>query len=358
MKEHFSYLCQLKLLSFFNFLKCKDTTNMRLIDDLKTALFEIHSEKDFNNLAIEVFSFQYNNNKVYNRWCNLLNVEEKQVKTVEDIPFLPISFFKTNKITSFEGKEETFFLSSGTTSIKRSKHLIYDKSLYLKNCEDCFSQFYDKVEDYCFICLLPNYLEQGNSSLICMMNDFVQKSKDKGSDFFKTNLNDVVSLLGDNERKTKKTILFGVTYALLDLIEKQHFQLQHTIVFETGGMKGKREEMLKSELHKKLSEGFGVKSIASEYGMCELFSQAYSLGEGIFACPKQMKVMIKEINDYKSHNIINHSGVINIIDLANIYTCSFIETEDIGRQKEDGTFEIMGRKDHSAIRGCNLMYDI
>jgi hypothetical protein len=331
---------------------------MNLIDSLISSLFEINSKEDFSMLAKQVFLFQYDNNEVYNLWCKELGVEKEDVKTIDDIPFLPISFFKTKKISSIQKQEDTFFLSSGTTSMQRSKHLVYDKSLYLKNCEDCFSQFYDKVEDYCFICLLPNYMDNPNSSLICMMNDFVEKSKDKGSRFFKNNLNDVISLLEDNERKGKNTILFGVTYALLDLIEKKHFQLKHTIVFETGGMKGKREEMLKSELHKKLKEGFGVKSIASEYGMCELFSQAYSLGGGVFSCPKQMKVMIREINDYKSQNLINHSGIIDIIDLANIYTCSFIETEDIGRQKEDGTFEIMGRKDHSALRGCNLMYDI
>ena len=324
--------------------------------DSNCDFFDIKSEKDFEKLALDTFYYQYNNNNVYNTWCKLTNTTE--ISSINDISFLPISFFKTHKITSKQNiQEEDFFLSSGTTSMQRSRHNVYSKNLYIKNTFDCFSQFYGDVSQYCYLCLLPNYLEQQHSSLICMMNAFIGKSRYKQSGFFKDDLQKVTDILESNEESGIKTVLFGVTYALLDLIEQKKFHLQHTTVFETGGMKGRRKEMAKSELHNVLKQGFGVENIHSEYGMCELFSQAYSLGGGRFATPKQMKVFIKETNDYKSKNLYNRSGIINIIDLANRDTCSFIQTEDIGRQSEDGCFEIIGRLDHSALRGCNLMYN-
>lgn len=331
--------------------------NNNFFKEWSNNLNEIKNQEDFETLAIKAFKFQYQNNSVYRQWCDYTCKEIESIKKVSQIPFLPISFFKTKDISS--GKEmsaEDYFLSSGTTSMQRSKHIIYDKEFYIQNTFNCFEQFFGKVENFCYLCLLPNYLEQTHSSLICMMDAFVKKSKYKESGFFKDNLKEVASIIKKNEEQGIKTILFGVTYALLDLLEIQSFQLKNTIIFETGGMKGRRKEISKTELHEILSKGFGIDSISSEYGMCELLSQAYSLGNGLYKTPKQMRICIREVNDRKSNNLVNHSGVINIIDLANIATCCFIETEDVGRMNEKGEFEILGRLDHSALRGCNLMY--
>ncbi len=325
-----------------------------------TEFLNINNEKDFLNIAIKTFEKQFKENEVYNEWCRLMNV--KQINTLSDIPFLPISFFKTKKVTCSDEGFEDYFLSSGTGNMSRSTHYVFNKQMYLNNTINCFEQFYDKVESYCYICLLPNYLEQEHSSLICMMDNFVRKSKFSQSGFFKNELNQVLDILIDNQRNNVKTILFGVTYALLDLVEEKKSKniadvLDRCIVFETGGMKGRRKEISKQELHSVLKQGLGVKDIASEYGMCELFSQAYSKSGGKFFPPKQMQVFIKPVNDPKGENIINHNGVINIIDLANQDSCAFIQTEDIGRKYSDGSFEIVGRLNHSALRGCNLMYE-
>jgi len=319
-------------------------------------LFSIKNEKDFSLLTLETFAYQYANNKVYNQWCNLLGISN--ILSISDIPFLPISFFKTHPITTQSDiTAEDYFLSSGTTSANRSKHLVYSKQKYINNTINCFEQFFDKVSQYSYICLLPSYLEQEHSSLICMMDAFVKRSKYSQSGFFKEELWQVIDLLEYNKKNLIPTILFGVTYALLDLIQLQRLSLNtNTIVFETGGMKGKREEMPKKELHNVLKEGFGVDHIASEYGMCELFSQAYATKEGKFRTPSQMQVYIKPINDPMGENLIEQKGIINIIDLANRDTCSFIQTEDIGIMHADGSFEILGRLDNSDIRGCNLMY--
>ncbi|MBQ9312791.1 MAG: acyltransferase [Bacteroidales bacterium] len=329
--------------------------NNNFFNNWFSLLKGIEKEKDFNGLTLKAFKFQYDNNKVYKNWCNYLGYTDRDICKIEDIPFLPISFFKTQNISCLNVKEEDYFLSSGTTTSTRSKHYVYNKEFYIKNTFLCFEEFFSKPYEYSFLCLLPNYLEQTHSSLICMMDAFVRQSKYQ-SGFFKDNLSDIVSIIEQNESKGIKTILFGVTYALLDLIKIKRFSLKNTTIFETGGMKGRRKEMPKEQLHNILKEGFGVESIASEYGMCELFSQAYSLGDGIFHTPKQMKVCISEINDWKSRNTINKNGIINVIDLANIATCCFIETEDVGRMREDGKFEIIGRLDHSETRGCNLMY--
>lgn len=322
----------------------------------KVDLFGIKNEKDFSLLALETFSYQYKNNKVYNQWCDLMGV--RSVQTLSEIPFLPISFFKTHSITTQnEISAEDYFLSSGTTSMSRSKHLVYSKQKYIDNTINCFEQFFNPVSDYSYICLLPSYLEQGHSSLVCMMDSFVRLSKYSQSGFFKDELSQVIDLLEANQRQNVPTILFGVTYALLDLIEMKKLSLNsNTIVFETGGMKGRRKEMPKNELHNVLKEGLGVDYIASEYGMCELFSQAYAKREGRFITPRQMRVCIKPINDPKGDNLVEQKGVINIIDLANADTCSFIQTQDVGIMHADGSFEILGRLDNSDIRGCNLMY--
>lgn len=318
----------------------------------------IKSESDFFALCKEAVAFQYQNNKVYRQWCKSLSYNIDNISSVNDIPFLPISFYKSFAVTCFEDYEyEDYFLSSGTSSMQRSRHLVYNKDFYIQNTFSCFSQFFSNIEEYCFICLLPNYLEQEHSSLICMMNAFVEKSKYKNSGFYAHNLKDVVTALRHNEKEGIKTILFGVTYALLDLVENYpDLRIKNTIVFETGGMKGRREELPKTEIHRILTESLGIKNIASEYGMCELFSQAYSLQDGVFLVPKQMQVIVKEINDYKNTLSFGKRGIINIVDLCNIDTCCFIQTEDVGRKLSENSFEIIGRLDHSDIRGCNLMY--
>ncbi len=328
----------------------------QFFDTWTKKIQNIETKEDFFVLCREALLFQYENNNVYKKWCDFTYHNIEKIDNIEDIPFLPISFFKNFEITCFKNYDsEDYFLSSGTSSSTRSKHIVYNKDFYINNTFSCFSQFFANVEDYCFICLLPNYLEQEHSSLICMMDAFVQKSKHKQSGFYAHNLDDVYHILLFNEQNEVKTILLGVTYALLDLVEKYNLNLKHTIVFETGGMKGRRKEMPKSEIHKILKQGFNINNIASEYGMCELFSQAYSLKDGVFYTPKQMHVVVKETNDFKN-TLYNKKGIINVIDLCNIDTCCFIQTQDMGKKLSNNSFEIIGRLDYSDIRGCNLMY--
>lgn len=326
--------------------------------ELINRIFSIKNEIEFEELALEVFHFQYENNKVYNLWSNLMKVNPREVKSIFQIPFLPISFFKTHDVISFRKEESVhFFKSSGTTGLQTSKHYIYDLEIYERSFIKCFEEFYSKVEDYCFIALLPNYLEQGNSSLVYMIDNLIKKSKYKESGFYQDSLEGVIQKLKELEQKNIKTILFGVTYALLDLIEIEKLSLKNTIVFETGGMKGRRKEIIRNSLHEILCEGFSLKSISSEYGMSELFSQAYSKSDGIFFCPKHMKVIIRDTYDPLSYIGNMKTGGINVIDLANIYSCSFIETEDLGKTFADNSFELLGRIDNTTTRGCNLMYE-
>ncbi|MDD2191220.1 MAG: acyltransferase [Bacteroidales bacterium] len=326
--------------------------------ELINRIFNIGNDIEFEELSLKVFYFQYENNKVYKTWCKLMKVEPSQVKSISQIPFLPISFFKTHDVVSFNKEDSVhFFKSSGTTGLQTSKHYIYDLGIYERSFVKCFEEFFSRVEDYCFIALLPNYLEQGNSSLVYMIDNLIKKSKYRESGFYKDSLQDVIQKLKVLEEKNTKTILFGVTYALLDLIEIEKLSLKNTIVFETGGMKGRRKEIIREELHEVLCEGFSIDSIASEYGMSELFSQAYSKSNGIFFCPKHMKVMIRDTYDPLSYIGNNKTGGINVIDLANIYSCSFIETEDLGKIFWDNSFELLGRIDNTTTRGCNLMYE-
>ena len=327
------------------------------MEELINNIFDIKNGDEFKELSLKVFSFQYERNKVYKRWCELMKRNPSNVKTLYDIPFLPISFFKTHKVVSFQEMPVHFFRSSGTTGKNTSNHFIYSLEIYEKSFIRCFEQFFSNAKDYCFIALLPNYLEQGNSSLVYMIDHLIKESKYKESGFYNGSLSEVIKTLKLCEEKKTKTILFGVTYALLDLIDIENLELKNTIVFETGGMKGRRKEIVREELHKILCEGFGIKSIASEYGMCELFSQAYSKGEGRFYCPNQMKVLIRDTYDPLSFIDKNKTGGINIIDLANIYSCSFIETEDLGKSYQDNSFELLGRIDNTTTRGCNLLYD-
>ena len=317
-------------------------------------IFNISDDLDFKKHCLKIFNFQYNNNVVYREFCNLIYKNPTKINEVNEIPFLPISFFKTKKILSTNNYEKVFY-SSGTSKKIRSKHYISRIELYEKSFLTNFIHNYGKPEEYNIIGLLPNYLENSNSSLIYMVEKLIKFSKSNNSGFYMRDFDKLSEKLIKLEKKKEKTILIGVSYALLDLISYKKFKLKNTIVMETGGMKGQRKEMVKSELHEKLKIGFGVSKIHSEYGMTELLSQAYSKGEGIFESPPWMKVVIRDINDAQNLNFNKTSGAINIIDLANINSCSFIATDDMGRYIDNSKFEVVGRIDNSDIRGCNLL---
>ena len=322
---------------------------------LQKQIFNIKSEQEFSTLALEVFKFQFENNKVYRSFCDLLYKHPSDVKTVENIPFLPIEFFKTREILSSKEKPVISFSSSGTTGSVTSKHHVTDLSIYEKSYLNGFKQFYDNIEDYVVLALLPSYLEREGSSLIYMVDDLIKKSNHPESGFYLNNLDEINEKLIALDQSGQKVLLIGVSFALLELIEKYQFQLNNTIIMETGGMKGRRKEMIRPELHQLLKDGFGVSEIHSEYGMTELLSQAYSKGNGVFECPSWMKVFIRDTEDPLSIQKVNKTGGVNVIDLANINSCSFIATQDLGKKYEDDSFEILGRFDHSDIRGCNLM---
>jgi len=308
-----------------------------------------------------VFRFQAEQNPVYRQYLHSLKIEPASVMELTEIPFLPVEFFKTFEINTKEPGNKVsvskIFSSSGTSGMEQSKHYISDISVYERSYRTAFSHFYGNIEDHCFLALLPSYLEREGSSLIYMAADLIKKSKHPDSGFYLNNYDELISKLIQLEEKKQKTILLGVTYALLDLIEKQNFQLQHTIVMETGGMKGKRKELVREDLHSILSRGFEVNEIHSEYGMTELLSQAYSKGNGIFNCPPWMKIMIRDTNDPFCFLQENKTGGINVIDLANIYSCSFVATQDLGKINSDSSFEVLGRFDNSDIRGCNLLVE-
>jgi phenylacetate-coenzyme A ligase PaaK-like adenylate-forming protein len=322
---------------------------------LQQDIFTISNQKQFEKIALKVFRFQYENNQVYREFCELLNVEKGAVKSLQQIPFLPIQFFKSHAVVSNSNPIQTTFTSSGTTGMVTSKHLVTDVSLYEESYRKGFSQFYGAIEDYVILALLPSYLERDGSSLIHMVDDLIRLSNQAESGFYLHNYDELIAKLIHLDQAGQNVILIGVTYALLDLIEKHPFQLGNTIIMETGGMKGKRKEMIREELHQQLCKGFGVKSIHSEYGMTELLSQAYSLGEGIFECPSWMQVLVRDTEDALSYVKEGKTGGINVIDLANIHSCSFIATQDLGKKYANGRFEVLGRFDHSDIRGCNLM---
>lgn len=301
--------------------------------------------------ALRLFREQAENCVPYKQYLKLLKVDVERVNTVEGIPFLPIQFFKSHKIISSQKQAEITFSSSGTTGMKRSQHLVADLSVYEYSFCTAFEHFYDSIKDYRILALLPSYLEREGSSLIYMCDNLIQKSQHPQSGFYLNNLKELATVL----KEDTPTILLGVSYALLDLAELGPFQLNNTIVMETGGMKGKRKEMLKEELHQVLGRTFGVASIHSEYGMTELLSQAYSKGKGLFSTPHWMRVLARDVADPFSLVKTGKTGGLNIIDLANIHSCSFIATQDLGRVYTDHSFEVLGRFEQSDIRGCNLL---
>jgi phenylacetate-coenzyme A ligase PaaK-like adenylate-forming protein len=318
-------------------------------------LFTISNQKQFEKTALKVFRFQYENNLVYREFCDFLNTDAHKVKSLEQIPFLPIQFFKSHKVVSNENPIQETFTSSGTTGMTTSKHLVTDISLYEESYRKGFSQFYGTIEDYVVLALLPSYLEREGSSLIYMVEDLIQMTHNPESGFYLHNHEELIQKLIKLDNAGQNVILIGVTYALLDLIENRKFQLQNTIIMETGGMKGKRKEMIREELHEQLCQGFGVTAIHSEYGMTELLSQAYSLGNGVFECPSWMQILIRDTEDALTYVDAGKTGGINVIDLSNINSCSFIATQDLGKKNPNNSFEVLGRFDNSDIRGCNLM---
>ena len=318
-------------------------------------IFNIQNHSDFKKQCLDIYHFQYQNNYVYQNYCNMICENPININDINKIPFLPISFFKTKKILSVDKFEKVFY-SSGTTTKSRSKHFISDLKLYQESLINNFRLNYGDINQYTIIALLPNYYENKDSSLIYMVERLIKLTKSNESGFYLDDYSKLSKKLIELDIKNeRKTILIGVPYALLDLIDFNQFQLNNTIIMETGGMKGKRKEMVRKELHEKLKLGFGVKKIHSEYGMTELLSQAYSKGDGVFKTPSWMKVFIRDINDAQNLDFNKKSGAINIIDLANYNSCSFIATDDMGKLVNDDEFEVIGRIDNSDVRGCNLL---
>jgi phenylacetate-coenzyme A ligase PaaK-like adenylate-forming protein len=316
-------------------------------------IFNIHSEQEFVKICLQIYELQMDNNPIYSAYSQII-LKGEIPKKLEEIPFLPIEFFKTEQIICVTQKIEEIFLSSGTTG-NQSKHLVSDLSIYKNSFRNAFQLFYGDITDYCILSLLPNYREREGSSLIYMVDDLIKRSKHPKSGFYLNNYKEVSETILELEKNGQKTLLIGVSYALLDLAKDYPMNLENTIIMETGGTKGKRKELLKEELHKILKETFSLDSIHSEYGMTELLSQSYSEGDNIFKTPAWKKVLIRDVNDPLTILGKNRSGGINIIDLANIYSCPFIATQDLGRLHEDESFSVLGRFDNSDVRGCNLL---
>ena len=315
--------------------------------------------QSFNETALDIFNFQYRQNPVYNQYCTALHIDNTKIDNICKIPYLPIDLFKTHTVTTTQFEPAVIFESSGTTKSINSRHLVKDISLYEQSFIKSFRLFYGDPTDWCILALLPSYLERNNSSLVMMADKLIQQSQHPDSGFYLNNLQKLQDTLTQLEKQQQKTLLIGVTFALLDFAEQYPMHLKYTTVMETGGMKGRRQEMTRQEVHHILCDSFKVNKIHSEYGMTELLSQAYSTGDGVFNCPPWMKILIREEDDPllvhgpdKNKTI---SGAVNVIDLANIFSCSFIATDDAGKLHPDESFEILGRLDNSDIRGCSLL---
>jgi hypothetical protein len=317
------------------------------------SIFKIKTIDDFESMAVKIFKYQFDNNKIYRSFCDLIDKNPSDITNSNQIPFLPIKFFKSHTVLSSNQSIEKKFISSGTTNTNLSTHYITDLKLYESSFENSFKYFFGDIKEFTILALLPSYLENKNSSLIYMADKLIKKTNRKNSGFYLDNYIELKDKL--IELKKEKVILIGVTFALLNLIEKFNFKLPNLTIVETGGMKGRRKEMIRNELHTKLINGFGTDLICSEYGMTELLSQAYSTNNGIFQCPPWMKIHIREPQDALSFKKNGITGGVNVIDLANINSCSFIATEDLGKKNNENNFEILGRFDNSDIRGCNLL---
>lgn len=320
-----------------------------------SRIFSVSSPQEFEEISLKVFRHQHQNIPPYRHFCDLLNVAPEDVHALQDIPFLPIDFFKTHQIMPSAAAAEKIFTSSGTTGKSTSRHFVTQLSVYEDSFLKGFRRCYGDIEDYTILALLPSYLEREGSSLIYMADFLIRKTGQTQSGFYLNNLEELSDSLASLDASGRKILLIGVSFALLDLIENQQFRLKNTIVMETGGMKGRRKEMIREELHRHLKDGFGVNVIHSEYGMTELLSQAYSPGNGLFHCPPWMKILTRDPEDALSYVSQGKTGGINVIDLANYNSCSFIATQDLGKIHAENTIEILGRFDNSDIRGCNLL---
>jgi phenylacetate-coenzyme A ligase PaaK-like adenylate-forming protein len=322
-----------------------------------TSLIPTINDGNFEDIALDLFRFQVTNNPVYHSYLNHRQVDHTKIASLSQIPFLPIGFFKTHSIVSGDWKPEMEFSSSGTTGMATSQHKVWSLPFYLSHSEKTFEHFFGAIHNYHFLALLPSYLERKGSSLIAMMEHFIKQSQSVDSGFYLFNQTELIKKLEDLRRSKKKVILWGVSFALLDLAEKFEIDLSHCIIIETGGMKGRRKEWIREELHEFLCKRLNVKRIGSEYGMTELMSQAYSHGNGLYEASHCMKVLIRDINDPYQNIPIGRVGAINIIDLANAHSCAFIETHDLGKLGQSGYFEVLGRIDNSDLRGCNLLVE-
>lgn len=311
-------------------------------------------EESFEALALEVFNFQQENNPIYAAFVQALKISPRSVQSLEQIPFLPVRVFKTHEIKTTLFEPQVVFESSGTGGNISSRHFVKEKSLYEESFTKGFEFFYGPVKDWCIIGLLPSYLERRNSSLVYMVDKLIHLSEHPQSDFYLNEFERLFAVLSELEKHNQKTLLIGVTFALLDFAEKYSLPLKNTVVMETGGMKGRRKEMIREEVHAILKKSFSMDHVHSEYGMTELLSQSFSKGEGIFYCPPWMKILMRDEED---PFLVKRSGsgTINVIDLANVYSCSFIATDDVGKLYTNGNFEVMGRMDGSDLRGCSLM---
>lgn len=325
------------------------------MENIKNEIFGITDNKQFEKVALKIFHFQVENIPIYREYVNRLKINVDDVDQLDKIPFLPIQFFKTHEVKPANQKVETIFTSSGTTGTQTSRHFVVDADLYKKSFQASFSKFYGNPSDYCILALLPSYLERQGSSLVFMVEELIKQSHHPDSGFFLNEFDALAELIKRMESKGQKCLLIGVSFALVDFADRFKFSLKNTIVMETGGMKGRKKEMIREELHHYLCEAFGLQTIHSEYGMTELFSQAYSNGKGIFQRPPWMKIVIRDPYDPFSTLPAEKAGAINIIDLANIYSCSFIQTEDVGKVYKDESFEVLGRMNDAQLRGCNLL---
>ena len=341
----------------FNYYSLKNTAE---ISEWENKIFHA-SFYNFDRLALELFQFQYWHNNVYRQYADSVHIIPEKVDTIAKIPFLPIQFFKTNVIKTTEYEPQIIFESSGTTKSVNSKHYVKNLDLYKTSFTKCFELFYGPASEWCIIGLLPSYLERKNSSLITMAEELIKQSGHSLSGFYLKDHKKLYHTLLHNEILKQPTLLIGVTFALLDFTEDYTLHLSNTVIMETGGMKGRREEITREEVHEILIKKTGVRQIHSEYGMTEILSQAYSRGKGIFKCPPWMKVLIRSEDDPFFIQTAplsaerTETGIINIIDLANIYSCAFIATDDMGKLYHNGSFEVLGRCDNSDIRGCSLM---
>ena len=323
-------------------------------DKLQQAVFTL-DKSQFNDFAMQVFQNQSQSCEVYSRYLSFLQVDASKIIHLEEIPYLPIEFFKQFEVKTNSFKEELVFESSSATGKGISRHFVKSSDLYKQAFKASFDLAFGPHTNYCHLALLPSYLERQNSSLVYQVNGFIEDTKHLGSSFYLHQVNALVEHLKENEAAALPTLLWGVSFALLDFIEQFQIPLKHTIVLETGGMKGRRKEITREEMHSHLKQAFSISSVAGEYGMTELMSQAYAVKDGLYTAPNWMRVSAREINDPLSKPIVNKHGALNIIDLANLHSCSFIASSDLGKVYSDGTFEVLGRIDHSDTRGCNLL---